>query len=142
MTSARQVKDEVINAFNDHDVRGLLRSFAAEAVYVSPEGIVEGTEQLGWYFGQLFASFPDVQLTAWNKPLLDDPAVTEYTMTGTHDGPFQLADGSVLQPTGRHIAIRGAAVSTIENGLIITERDYHDQLELYNQLGMPIPAIA
>ncbi|MFC5827177.1 ester cyclase [Nonomuraea insulae] len=140
MTNARRLKDEAIRAFNDHDIEGLVRTFAPEAVYVSPAGTMEGREQIGWYFRHFFEGFPDLKITAWSKPTLDDPAVTEYMMTGTHDGPFLLAEGRVLAATGRHIAIRGAAVSTIERGMIVADRDYYDQLELYSQLGLPIPA--
>ncbi|MEV5503419.1 ester cyclase [Nonomuraea fuscirosea] len=137
MTSARELKDTVVDAFNQHDVPGIVRCFAPRAVLVSPTGLAEGREQISWYYEHLFEGFPDIKFTAWNKPLLDDPAVTEYMYTGTHQGPFLLADGSVLQATGRHIAVRGVAVCSIENGLITTDRDYYDQLELYAQLGIP-----
>ncbi|WP_440070787.1 ester cyclase [Streptosporangium sp. OZ121] len=138
MTSARQLKDKIIDAFNEHDVEGIVQGFAPEAILVSPAGIVEGREQIGWYYAHLFEGFPDMRFTAWNKPVLDDPAVTEYMLTGTHDGPFLLADGTVLQATGRHIAVRGAAVASFENGFIVTDRDYYDQLEWYTQLGIPV----
>jgi hypothetical protein len=138
MTSARQLKDKIIEAFNEHDVEGILQHYAHDAILVSPAGIAEGREQIGWYYAHLFEGFPDLKFTAWNKPVLDDPAVTEYMLTGTHGGPFLIADGSVLQATGRHIAVRGVAVGSIENGLVITDREYYDQLELYTQLGLSI----
>ncbi|MFF3444615.1 ester cyclase [Streptosporangium sp. NPDC002721] len=138
MTSARQLKDKIIEAFNEHDVEGIVRHFAREAIMVSPTGIIEGREQVSWYYAHLFEGFPDMRFTAWNKPMLDDPAVTEYMLTGTHNGPFLLANGHVLQATGRHIAVRGVAVASIENGLIVTDRDYYDQLEWYTQLGLPV----
>ena len=31
------------------------------------------------------------------------------------------------------------AISTIENGLIISDREYYDQLELFSQLGLYLP---
>ncbi|MGW0803001.1 ester cyclase [Nonomuraea sp. NPDC002799] len=140
MTSAREIRDDIISAFNHHDVEGILRFFADNAVLVSPTGMAEGHEQIGWYFGHFFAGFPDLRFTAWSKPVLDDPAVTEYMLTGTHDGPFLASDGRMLQRTGRHVAVRGVSVASVENGMIITDRDYYDQWELYSQLGVSLPS--
>lgn len=60
-------------------------------------------------------------------------------MTGTHLGPLLLPGGSMLEATGQRIAVRGAGLCTIENGLIVSDRDYYDQLELFSQLGLCLP---
>ncbi|WP_370026944.1 ester cyclase [Planotetraspora sp. GP83] len=140
MPSARELKDALFDAMNHHDVERALRCYGSEAVYVTPAGIAEGREQIAWHFEQWFTAFPDLCITAWYKDACDDPAVTEYTITGTHTGPFLLPNGLAAEGTGRHIAIRGACACSTEDGLIITDRDYYDQLELYSQLGFSLRA--
>ncbi|WP_063819114.1 ester cyclase [Herbidospora cretacea] len=138
MTSAREVKDRCIEAYNRHDVERITQDFAPGGVLVTPAGIQEGREQVAWYYAHWFTAFSDIKVTAWTLPTTEDPAVTEFTLTGTHDGPFLLNDGWELPGTGRRIALRGVSVSTIEDGLIVSDRDYYDQLELFSQLGMPM----
>ena len=135
MPSARELKDILFAAINDHDLYRVLDCYAPDAVYVGPAGVMEGHEQIAWHYEHLFKSFPDLCYTAWYKVPCDDPAVTEYAMTGTHVGPLLLPNGEVAEATGRRIAVRGSCACTIEHGKIITDRDYFDQLELYSQLG-------
>lgn len=142
MITARELKDRVIEALNDHDLEAAMRCFARDAVYVGPVGSAEGHEQIAWYFQHLLQAFPDLQLTPWCKVPVCDPAVSavsEYVMTGTHLGPLLLPGGSMLEATGQRIAVRAAGLCTIENGLIISDRDYYDQLELFSQLGLCLP---
>ncbi|GLX02319.1 ester cyclase [Microtetraspora sp. NBRC 16547] len=142
--TARELKDALFDAMNDHDLDRVLECYCSDAVYVTPAGVAEGIEQIAWQFEHLFAGFPDLHIAAWNKFSFDDPAVTEYTLVGTHTGPFLLPDGVVAEPSGRRIAVRGACACSTENGRIITDRDYYDQLKLYSQLGYrlaPVPAM-
>ncbi|GAA1273595.1 hypothetical protein Psi02_04630 [Planotetraspora silvatica] len=134
----------MIGALNDHDLEVTKQCFAPDAVYVGPVGTAEGREQIGWYFEHLLEAFPDLQLTPWCKVPVCDPAVSavsEYVMTGTHLGPFLLPGGAALKATGRRIAVRAAGMCTIENGLIISDREYYDQLELLSQLGLRVPEV-
>ncbi len=48
--------------------------------------------------------------------------------TGTHTGPFLLPDGSELEATGRRITLRGTCASFVEDGKVVTHREYFDQL--------------
>ncbi len=142
VATARELKDALFEAINDHDLDRVLECYCPNAVYVTPVGVAEGHEQIAWQFEHLFEGFPDLLIAAWYKFAPDEPAATEYTLVGTHTGPFLLPDGSVVEGTGRRIAVRGACACSTENGLIITDRDYYDQLELYSQLGYclaPVP---
>jgi ketosteroid isomerase-like protein len=138
MPTAREIKDKLHDAVNEHDIEQIIECFAPDAVYVTPAGVVEGREQIAWYYEHLFAGFPDLRIVSWHKVVCDEPAVTEFTMAGTHSGPFLLPDGRVLEGTGRHITVRAAGAAFIEDGKIITDRDYYDQLELYSQLGLSL----
>ncbi|MBP2702219.1 ester cyclase [Microbispora sp. RL4-1S] len=132
-----EVKRELADAINDHDVHRMLDLFTENAVFVSPVGLAEGRDEIVWIFEQFFKGFPDLRLTVWYEATgTDNPLVVEWTGTGTHTGPFLLPDGQVLEATGRRIALRGTCASFVENGKIATHREYFDQLELYTQLGL------
>ncbi|MEW9530908.1 ester cyclase [Microbispora sp. NPDC049125] len=129
------LKHELCEAINDHDVRRVLEFYSPDAVYVAPAGVAEGHEQIAWLYEHFFKGFPDYHLTAWYEVECDNPTVTEWTVTGTHTGPFLLPDGRELEGTGRPITLRATCLSYVENGKIKTHREYFDQLELYTQLG-------
>jgi ketosteroid isomerase-like protein len=136
MSTFWDLKHRMGEAINAHDLQGVLDCYSPDAVYVAPAGIAEGHQQIGWLYEQLFRGFPDLHLTPWFE-LCDweNPAVTEWTMTGTHTGPFALPDGRELEGTGHRITVRTTCSTFVENGKIKTHREYYDQLELYGQLG-------
>lgn len=137
MVDKWQVKRDLADAINDHDVPRMLDLFAKDATYVSPVGVAEGSEQIVWLFEQFFRGFPDFHLAVWYEGTeTDNPLVVEWTAIGTHTGPFLLPDGRDLEPTGRRITLRGTCASFVEDGKVHTHREYFDQLELYSQLGM------
>ena len=137
MVDKWEVKRGLAEAINDHDVHRLLDSFTEDAIFVSPAGIAEGREQIAWLFEQFFKGFPDLHLTVWYEATgTDNPMTVEWTGTGTHTGPFLLPDGRELEATGRRITLRGICASFVENGKVVTHREYFDQLELYTQLGL------
>jgi ketosteroid isomerase-like protein len=135
MSASWEIKHRLYEALNTHDLHRVLECYSSDAVMVTSAGVIEGHEQIAWYYEHFFQGFPDYHLTAWLEIDCDDPAITEWTLTGTHTGPFLLPDGHVLEGTGRHVTIRGACAAHVTNGKIITHRGYFDQLELYSQLG-------
>ncbi|MFD0735181.1 ester cyclase [Planotetraspora mira] len=137
MSAPWNVKRRLTEAINAHDVHRIAELFTPDGVLVSPAGVAEGREQIAWIYEQLFKGFPDCRLTPWYEVYdCDAPLMAEWTVTGTHTGPFLLPDGSEIEPTGRRITIRGSCASFVENDKITTHREYFDQLELYTQLGL------
>ncbi|MET8142830.1 ester cyclase [Sphaerisporangium sp. NPDC005288] len=137
MVDKWEVKRGLADALNDHDVSRMLELFTEDAVLVSPVGVAEGHEQIAWVYEQFFQGFPDLHLEVWYEATSTDrPMMVEWTGTGTHTGPFLLPDGRELEPTGRRITLRGTCASFVEDGKIVTHREYFDQLELYTQLGL------
>lgn len=137
MSTFWDIKRSVAKAINDHDVHRMLEHFSPDAVYVSPVGIAEGHEQIAWVYEQIFKAFPDYRLTTWEELAdCDNPAVAEWTATGTHTGLLLLPGGREFQGTGRPITLRGSCFSFVVDGKISTHREYFDQLELYTQLGL------
>jgi predicted ester cyclase len=136
MATSWDIKHRLTEAINAHDLHRVLDYYNPDAVYVSPAGVAEGHEQIAWLYEQLFKGFPDYHLTAWFEVAdSDNPAVTEWTVTGTHTGRFLLPDGREFEGTGRPITLRASCSAFVENQKIVTHREYFDQLELYSQLG-------
>jgi uncharacterized protein (TIGR02246 family) len=127
------------DAVNAHDLPAVLDCYSPDAVYVAPSGVAEGLDQIAWMYEQFFRGFPDLQHTTWFELTeCDDPAVTEWTCTGTHTGPFLLPDGHEIEGTGRRIYVRATCAAHVEQGKITSHREYYDQLELYSQLGFEL----
>jgi uncharacterized protein (TIGR02246 family) len=135
MSDFWEIKHRLSEAINAHDLHRVLETYSPDAVFVTPTGMAEGHEQIAWFYEQFFKGFPDFHQTAWLEVACDDPVVTEWTITGTHTGPFLLPDGREMEGTGRRITVRASCACHVADGLIVTHREYFDQLELYSQLG-------
>jgi hypothetical protein len=135
MSDSWEIKHRLAEAINAHNLHQVLGHYSPDAVFVSPAGVAEGREQIASFYEHFFTGFPDFHQTAWPEANDDDPVTTEWTLIGTHLGLFLLPDGREIQGTGRRITIRASCTSHIDNGLIVTHREYFDQLELYSQLG-------
>ncbi|MFF3443217.1 ester cyclase [Streptosporangium sp. NPDC002721] len=142
MSNARKIKSHLSEAVNAHDLHWVVEFYSPDAVLVSPAGIAEGREQITWVYEQFFKGFPDLHLTTWLETPCDNPVVAEWTLTGTHMGPFLLPDGREAEGTERRITIRGSCMAHVADDLIVTHREYFDQLELYSQLGFGLTKLA
>jgi ketosteroid isomerase-like protein len=136
MSAYWDLKHQLADAVNAHDMPRVLACYSPDAVYVSPAGVAEGLEQIAWLHRHTFQGFPDFHMTAWYElGDCENPAVTEWTYTGTHKGPFLLPDGREITATGRRITVRATCTTHVANAKITSHREYYDQLELYSQLG-------
>ncbi|MGW4643634.1 ester cyclase [Sphaerisporangium sp. NPDC004334] len=136
MSDFWDLKHRLCEAVNAHDMERVLDCYSPDAVFVSPVGIAEGREQIAWIYQQFFGGFPDYHQTpVFELGDADNPAVTEWTVTGTHEGPFLLPDGREVEGTGRHVVFRATCSTFVDHGKIAAHREYFDQLELYFQLG-------
>ncbi|WP_182881582.1 ester cyclase [Microbispora sp. H10949] len=136
MSTFWDLKHRLAEAINAHDIPGILSCYSPDAVYVAPSGMAEGHDQIAWIYEQFFTGFPDFHAMAWFElGDCDNPAVTEWTYTGTHTGPLLLPDGQEIGGTGHRVTLRATCSSFVERDKIQTHREYFDQLELYSQLG-------
>jgi steroid delta-isomerase-like uncharacterized protein len=137
VSNDQEVTDELVAAFNAHDFDTAASFFGPRAIYVCPGGIAEGREEIASYFALYFEGLPDIKITPHSGTACGDLVVIEWTVTGTHTGPFLLPTGGAVQATGRRVAVRGCDIRTMEDGLIASQRVYYDQLEMLTQLGVP-----
>ena len=96
-------------------------------------GEFEGKEAVAALFAELFTAVPDMQFTINRIVGGDDRiAVGEWSITGTFNGgPFQ-----GLDPTGRHVELRGVDLMEFEEGRLRRNTIYYDGLRFARQVGM------
>ena len=91
---------------------------------------------MAWNRG-FFTAFPDY--TEEVRAVTAGPATSmaELVGRGTFTGPLDLGDGAGVPPTGRPFEIRYAKVLDYDpDGRATTDRQYHDLLGLFRQLGL------
>jgi predicted ester cyclase len=133
------VVDRLISAMNRHDLDGVMECYTPAAVGVTPEFEAENLEEIASYYLHLWQGFPNMRLTVWEKVASGDLVVTEMLATGSHNGPFLVAGGEVIEGTGRNVSVRLSWLFNVENDRVVSYRLYFDQLELYAQIGARLP---
>ncbi len=125
-------KDLVQRAFDAWD-RGDAATFddvyAADVAH--PDAEIGGRYDLKALLGMWFEAFPDLAHDVEAMVAEDDWVVTRFTISGTHDGPFQ-----GIEPTGEAFEIRGVAMERIADGQIVERWLVEPVLDIYRQLGV------
>ncbi len=143
-TTLKDRVDRLNAAVNAHDLNPIGDMYAEDAELVWPGlGPTKGRNAIVGFYATLFGAFPDVHVTI--KRIIEEGSAVaiEYTSEGTHSGPLPMPDGE-LPPTNRRMRIGASSIGTADrDGLIKTQREYFDQVEVLAQLGlMPTPAKA
>lgn len=129
--------DRAIEAFNDHDVEGLMDQMAADATFTDPlETDVSGAE-LREYTVEIFEAFPDLRLDVKRVISSDDEVVAiECHYVGTHEGSLE-----GIPPTGNSVEVPSMTVIDVSDEGITSWRDSWDQQTFSEQLGLTFPDI-
>jgi steroid delta-isomerase-like uncharacterized protein len=141
MGEARDLMDEVTEAFFRGDLEKAAELYASDAAVVTPDqGELKGGGEVAGWMQPFLTSFPDVKyepLASWED---GNTAIDEGYLVGTNTGPLQMPTGETIPATGKRVRMRGCDVATVENGRITSHRFYYDQVEFLTQLGlMPEP---
>jgi steroid delta-isomerase-like uncharacterized protein len=100
-----------------------------------PLGILRGREQIGAFFRELFAAFPDLETTVTRVAAGQSEVAVEWRMSATFTGePFQ-----GIEATGRPIELRGIDLIEIEDGKNVTNTAYYDGMAFAREIGL-LPA--
>jgi predicted ester cyclase len=76
-------------------------------------------------------SFPDFHVDVIDVLVDDDAVAVEVRYTMTHEGEF-----NDIPPTGRTVDVGGMGKLLLEDGKVTEHREFHDQLEVLEQLGV------
>ncbi|GAA2503505.1 ester cyclase [Terrabacter carboxydivorans] len=83
------------------------------------------------FFAEMRTAFPDLHVEVETLVADDDQVAIAYTLTGTHEGPFQ-----GHQATGRSVNIRGMQISRFVDGKMTERWGSSDELGIVTQLGL------
>jgi steroid delta-isomerase-like uncharacterized protein len=121
---ARRDPDAMASHWSDDGVEELV-----------PMTVLRGPAAIRDFFRGLVAAVPDAETTVERLVADDRRAAVEWRLRGTFNGgPFQ-----GLEPTGRHIELRGFDLLEIEGGEIQSNTAYFDGADFARQVGMLPP---
>jgi len=123
------VWDEIINKgklelFNDSN-------FTKNVVmHASPADVV-GIDSARAYYANYLTGFSDITFTIKDVFGMDNKLVKHWNFKGTHTGVF-----FGIPATNKKVDIDGVTLVRMEDGKIAEERDFFDNLEFMQQLGL------
>lgn len=110
--------------------------FAEDSVDRDPApGQGPGAEGYIGFFTELRSAFPDMKVEPATLVADDDHVAIAYTLSGTHQGPFQ-----GIAPTGKRVSARGMQIGRFADGKIVERWGSTDELGIVGQLGAQIAA--
>lgn len=123
------VWDKIINERNIDAINET--SFDKEVIIVTvPENIV-GIQSFKDYYQNYLTGFSDAKFTIVDVFGQGDKIVKHWNFKGTYNGDF-----FGIPATGKVVVIDGVTLVQLKNGKIAQERDFLDNLELMQQLGI------
>ena len=123
------VWDEILNKrklemFNDSN-------FTQNVImHASPTDVV-GIDSARAYYANYLTGFSDISFTVKDVFGMDNKLVKHWNFKGTHSGLF-----FGIPATKKKVDIDGVTLVRMENGKIAEERDFLDNLEFMQQLGV------
>ena len=133
-----RVIERVDKALNEQDWKTFDECHAPSVISYSPmtEEPTRDIEAHREAVKEIFTPFPDFRMTKIRSFGQGDWLCFEYTMTGTHTGPFKTGDGQVIPPTNKRISVPISLVAKIKDGKIAEEHIYYDRLAMLSQIGV------
>lgn len=118
------------------DVDGMLEHWQEDGVVdLVPIGILRGRDQIGEFFRELFAAFPDSEMTVTRVAADQNEVAVEWRMSARFTGePFQ-----GVEATGRRFELRGFDLMELEEGKVKGNTAYYDGMEFARQIGLMPP---
>jgi steroid delta-isomerase-like uncharacterized protein len=100
-----------------------------------PVGVLRGRDEMRAYFATLFAAVPDSRMTVTRLVAGEQSCAVEWRIEGTFDGAPYLG----IEPTGKHVEMRGFDLFELEDGELVSCTGYFDGASFARQIGM-LPA--
>ena len=127
--AAQQAFGEAVNSGNLDAFDDLV---APDCVDHDPApGQVAGPDGFKAFFTDMRTAFPDLHVDVETLVADDDQVAFAYTLTGTHQGPFQGHDA-----TAKSIAVRGVQISKFADGKMTERWGSSDEVGIMTQLGL------
>ena len=123
-------------AMDRRDVEAMVSHWREDGVDdMVPVGLLRGRDEMREYFKSVFAATPDARTTVTRLVAGEQSCAAEWRIEGTFDGAPYLG----IEPTGKHIEIRGLDLFELEDGEIVSNTGYFDGASFARQIGMLPP---
>jgi steroid delta-isomerase-like uncharacterized protein len=132
-----QLAEELVRSYFDaiaaRDPKAIAAHWSEDGIddFV-PVGIMRGPSEVRRYFEELFAAFPDLELSVEQVTPTARVVAVQWRARGTFSGaPFQ-----GIEPTGRSVEVRGCDCVEVEDGKLVRNTAYYDGAEFARGLGL------
>jgi steroid delta-isomerase-like uncharacterized protein len=123
-------------AMDRRDVEAMVSHWREDGIDdMVPVGLLRGRDEMREYFKSVFAATPDAKTTVTRLVAGEQSCAAEWRIEGTFDGAPYLG----IEPTGKHIEIRGLDLFELEDGEIVSNTGYFDGASFARQIGMLPP---
>ena len=102
---------------------------------VVPVGLMRGREELRDFFASMFAAMPDARTTVTRLVAGEQSCAVEWRLEGTFDGAAYMG----IEPTGKHVELRGFDLLELEDGELVSNTAYFDGAGFARQIGLLPP---
>lgn len=124
---------EIINSYDFDKLQEVFASNVKDHDPADDQG--PGWEGFAKYFTQFHSAFPDFKIAVEHIFADDENVGLAYTITGTHEGPF-----NGFAPTGKKIKVRGMQIAKFNSDAKITERwGASHEVGILQQIGAMTP---
>lgn len=139
ITRRKAVEEQLrayFEAMDNRDADGMAAHWSDEGMEdIVPVGVLRGREELRDYFRSMFAAMPDARTTVTRLIAGEQSCAVEWRLEGTLNGaPFM-----DIEPTGKHVEIRGFDLFELEDGNLVSNTAYFDGMGFARQIGMLPP---
>jgi ketosteroid isomerase-like protein len=115
------------------------RAYTEDVTGWSPVAEVTSRDDLAADLRGRAAAFSDVDLVLDPVDAVGDKLIAEWRVAATHTGLLALDEELAVEPTGRRLELRGVLVAEFEGDRIRRFRQYWNEVELLDGLGL-LPA--
>jgi ketosteroid isomerase-like protein len=103
---------------------------------IAPALTVTSAAELAVELEDRDGAFSDIEITVSPLDVGGARAAAEWIVSVTHSGPLELDDEVVIDPTGLRLSLHGATFADFDGDRISSFRQYWDEVELLEQLGL------
>jgi ketosteroid isomerase-like protein len=136
---AHDLAGRIEAAFNGGSAAAWANCFAEDAVQIHPFFPAPNVGRAAILAAEsvMFTAFDQIKLEVTNVVAGGEWTVFEMRVTARHCAPIAMPDGSEIPVTGKVVDLTMASVVRIgDDGLILEEHRYEDNLSFLRQLGL------
>ena len=129
-----RIVEEHVRRENDHDLAGIMATFADEAKYDDAPWAEQrlGRDAVEEYYRDLLTALPDLHIDIRDRLVTEDAVVLEVVISGTQAGTWR-----GLPATGRPVRFPLCAIYRFAaNGKLAGEKIYYDRAGVLHQVGL------